>query len=196
MSRKTTVTHPDGTVSTRTSQTRTYTHAVAIGPAPAEAYAANLIRSAERAEAAAQTIRAAADAGKVTIRSRGFRSTGSATALDYVAKLVGSDVYTWCNAGGMTDTYPQPYPAPSVLVPVGAYLVDTARENAEQRDADAHKARARALAIRAAGVPVGQWEIGRWSSREDLARKCAAGSDFAHCREAGHPVVAVEVDPC
>jgi hypothetical protein len=187
--RTTTVTHPDGTVSTRKSETRTYTHAVEVGPAPAEAMAAYLDRQAAKLDAAATALREAAEAARVTIQDR--RLGGNARDLiTHVAKLAGTDVYTWCSADGRTNSYREG--ADGAVVDVAPYLRDCARDNAAAREDGAAKNRSEAAAIRAAGVPVGSWDVVRWSSRADLAH--AATKEFDHLAAQGRPVRAVAVD--
>lgn len=192
--RKTTVTHADGTVSTRKSQTRTYSHAVEIGPAAATAAAAGKIREAERNEATATQLTAAADAGKVVITDRGFRSDES--LYSHQATLAGTKnengnptVFTWCSADGRTRSYQGDEP---VVVDAAAYLIESARLKAAQREADAASLRAEAAEITAAGAPVGTYWVARWSSRADLAHK--ALTEFAFYAAAGYTVRAVPVD--
>jgi hypothetical protein len=186
--RTTTVTHPDGTVSTRKSETRTYTHAVAVGPAPAEAMASYLDRQAADRTADAAKLREAAASARVTIRDR--RLGGNTRDLiTHVAMLAGTEVHTWCSADGRTESHRD---AETQVVEVGQYLRESARSSAEWREQEAAQRVAEAAAIRAAGVPVGGWSVVRWSSRADLAE--AALSTFAHLAAQGRPVVVVPVD--
>jgi hypothetical protein len=186
--RLTTVTHPDGTVSRRTSETRTYTHAVAVGPAPAEAMAAYLDRRATELEAAAAVLREAAATAKVTIRDRGLGGN-SRDLITHVAKLAGTEVYTWCSADGRTESHRT---ETTEVVEVGPYVRESARSGAEWREKEAANLLSRAAEIRAAGAPVGEWGVVRWSSRADLAQ--AALSTFDHLAAQGSPVQVVPVD--
>lgn len=192
--RKTTVTHADGTVSIRKSQSRTYTHAIEEGPAPAAAYAAYLVRQAERSEANAAKLRAAAERGSVVVRSRGFSSPGQ--YHDHEAILRGTEsakgnaqIYTWCSADGRTqDVVADGKP----IVDVRAYLIEYATRYAEEIERGAVKGRAEAAEVLAAGTPVGTYGILRWSLRADLAVK--ALSEFDYAVQRGHTVRVVPVD--
>jgi hypothetical protein len=188
--RKTTVTHADGTVSTRKSQTRTYSHAVEVSPAPAAAYAANLNRKADSLAARAANLRAAADAGVVHVRSRGFSTADPYISHD--ATLLGTDrEISWHSnaAGQIKDTLTDGSP----IVNARDYLVAYARKQATVWDEQAAKTRQEAADVLAAGTPVGNYFVARWSSRADLAAK--ALSEFDHLCAAGHAVRAVAVDP-
>lgn len=186
--RKTTVTHADGTVSTRKSQSRVYTHAVEVSPAPAGKYAAYLTGQAEKEEARAAKYRAAAAAGKVAIRSRGFTSP-SENYHDYQATLIGTDrdIYTWCSAEGLTQDI-----AAVGVVHVGRYLVEYATRYAEEVERGAAKFRAQAADVLAAGGQVGAYGVVRWSSRADLAARSLGEFDYATAR--GSTVRVVSVD--
>lgn len=189
--RKTTVTHADGTVSTRKSQSRTYTHAVEIAPARAAAYAAWQTAAAAKEEARAAQYRAAAAAGKVVIKSRGFPGTRPESLHDYEATLAGTGgyVYTWCSADGRTqDIVADGKP----IVDVRAYLIEHATQYAEGIEQRAAELRAEAAKILAAGTPVGDYGVLRWSSRADLATK--ALSEFDYAVQRGHTIRVVPVD--
>lgn len=190
----TTVTHPDGTVSKRTSKTRTYTHAIQVSPADPRILAASMLRQADLNAAQAAKLRAAADAGVVFIKSRGFADSRPDSLHSHQAILKGTnrEIFTWCSATGQTDTFPQPWPAPSVVGNVEQSLRADARKQADGLDAGAVSLRADAADILKAGVPVGSWSVERWSSRWDLADK-ALGT-FAYLAERGHQVTVVPVD--
>lgn len=179
----TVVTHADGTTSTRTSKTRTYSHAIEVSPAPADRYAAYLTRQAEEQEAKALNLRTAASLGRGTIRSRGFKTQND--HVSYAATLTGTDVYTWCGEDRMTES-------DGVLVPVLPYLIDRARQSAEYADGLAAKLRAEAAAVLAAGTPVGEYMVVRWSSRADLAHQ--ALGEFSWYASQGRTVRVVAVD--
>lgn len=193
--RKTTVTHADGTVSKRSSQARTYSHAVEVGPATAEAAAAGKTRAAERYEADAATLNAAADAGKVVITDRHL-SYSDGSLHSHQAVLTGTKnakgnhtVYTWCSADGRTRSYRGDE---ETVEPVADYLVESARQVATRYEQNAAKLRAEAAEILAAGKPYGEYHVVRWSSRPDLAHK--ALTEFDYLTVQGYPVRVVPVD--
>src|SRR5690606_27705186 len=72
----TTVTHPDGTVSKRTSARATYTHTVVRGPVDPTVRAAHLEREADTYDALAERNEAAVAAAQTRMVDRGF-SRGS-----------------------------------------------------------------------------------------------------------------------
>lgn len=182
---RTTVTHADGTVSTRGSKTRAYTHAVEITPATAERAAADMTLRAAKAAAKAAALRAAADAGRVTVKYRGFAGNGYNS---HSATLTGSDVYTWSNAEGITHDI-----VADVIIPAIDYLAASARAQADLNAAEAARLNAEAAATLAAGVPVGAYGILRWSSSAVNAAKGAREfEDFYAAR--GHTVRVVPVD--
>lgn len=193
-STKFTVTHPDGTVSKRTSKTMIYTHAIQVSPADPYILAEHLRQAATTADRMASKLTDAADVGTITIRSRGFNGGDRDDLHSHQATLLGTDskVYTWCSRDGMTKTYPNPYPAEAVLVHVDIALRADARKQATSYAESATKLRAEADAILAAGAPVGTWTVERWSTRQDLALK-AVGS-FRYLQERGHRVTVVAVD--
>jgi len=185
----TSVTHTDGTISTRKSKTNTYTHAVVLAPAAPEAYAAGLLaRAATYTETAAKLRRAAAD-GKVRIESRGFRTQDN--MVSYQATLIGTDraTYTWCSADGMTKDYRGDMPTVTPVVP---YLIASAEGSADRMQEQAAELTAQAAEVTAAGRPVGEYLVLRWSSRRDLAER--AVSEFDGYRAKGHRLAVVAVD--
>lgn len=187
--RKTTVTHPDGTVSTRGSKTRTYAFAVEVSPATATDHAAELNRQADDFDRRAASLRAAADAGEVILQSRGFHTINP--EISHTATLRGTDrmVYTWANAEGMTV-----YTTTEGSPPIRAvdYLTRLAREQADLYTADAVRVRSDAKRVLAAGAPVGAYEVVRWSSTAALAGK--ALNEFDHLARYGRNVRVVFVD--
>lgn len=187
--RKTSVTHADGTVSKRASKTRTYSHAVEVTPAPAASYAAYLTQLAAEATAKAASLRAAAEAASVAITSRGW-STGD-PYYSHQATLRGTNrqVYTWCSADGQrVDVLADGKP----VVSAKDSLVADALSGAQRAEQDAERFTARAAAVLAAGEPVGEYKVVRWSSRADLAVK--ALSEFERYTDWGHTVRVVPVD--
>jgi hypothetical protein len=188
MAAKTTVTHADGTVSTRTSKTRIYTHAVEVSPAPAAAYAAWLTRRADKSAALADAFRAAATEAKVTVKSRGFRTSNDLVGYQATLAGTGGYIYTWCSADGRTEDHR----TGGAIVGVVSYLVRSALGMADTYQKAAEKARTQAHTVLMTGTPVGDYGIVRWSSRADLAAK--ALSEFDHHAAQGSTVRVVPVD--
>ena len=187
--RKTTVTHTDGTKSTRGSKTRAYTHAVEITPAPARAYADFLIRQGQALTAKATAYRQAATDGRVAIVSRGI--TTSDPLINHQATLIGTDrgIYTWCSADGQTrDIMQDGYPVAGVRQSLVAHAVAMA----ERYEADAAKLADEATEIATAGTPVGAYGVLRWSSSQALAGK--GMNEFATYTDRGHTIRVVPVD--
>lgn len=108
MARTTTVTHPDGTVSKRTSKTRTYAYAVVEGPLDPQRYADFLEAGANESEAKADAIEAALADPHFNRRSRGVgpRNTedpdqgysGEHTYHNFEAYLVGTAISWHCDS--------------------------------------------------------------------------------------------------
>lgn len=185
----TTVIHPDNTISTRKSKTMVYTHAVEIGPAPADRYAADLIRKAEKLEAKAARFREAIRFNEVRIGSRGHGIRDD--YLSHQATLTGTDreIYTWCNKDAKRQDY-----STKEVTHVRPYLLHYAEESAVGYDEQAAKLRAEAAEILAKGEPVGEFYIYRWSTRADLAARCANGNEGSWYAARGHSVRVVAVD--
>lgn len=192
--RKTTVTHADGTVSTRASKTRTYSHAVEVGPAPAATYAARLTAEANRYEAEAAALRAAIASPQVVLRDRGLHSVSDYYAPDpmvaYEATLVGSKrISAWSNREGKTTRLAS---EGGGIEDVVNELVRRAEGQVKWYESEAAKTHAEAFEILAKGEPVGGYGVVRWSSRADLAAR--AISEFDYLVQKGHTVRVVEVD--
>jgi hypothetical protein len=201
MARTTTVTHPDGTVSKRTSQNRVYTYAVEIGPAEPAKVASDLDEKAYALDRKADRIDAALTDPRVKIASRGFRSAadpdlgyqGVHVYHNFQGTLVGTDTYTWCDSAGMTQHgFPE-----QVTEPVLDYLIRAATKDAAYCRDLAAKWRADADALHSGDLtPLSEnqrtWGVGRWSSRYDLARKAADGSEFDWARRDGSTIRVVE----
>ena len=111
----TTVTHPDGTVSKRTSARAIYTHAVVVGPKdPAKAVAFAEAQAAEY-DRKAEVIETAVAAGQTKIINRGLRR-GADPDQDFEGKpsYHGFEIYLLsgkgsvesqrCNSKGITET--------------------------------------------------------------------------------------------
>ncbi len=182
---RTNVTHADGTVSTRGSKTRTYTHAIEVSPAPADRYAAYLLNAASTATAKAARFREAADAGRVQIVSRGFSTQDD--HYSHQATLMGTDrvIYNWCSPDGQTKSGDE-------IVSVREQLIDNARQFADDYERTAAKRTEEAERVLAAGQPVGKYHVVRWSSSARLAT--AALGTFEYLAAQGHTVRVVPVD--
>lgn len=186
------MTHPDGTISTRGSKTRTYGYAVEIAPAPAEKVAAELTRLAAECTTKAAAFRAAADNGKATMQSRGFSGRHATGPNSHQATLTGTDgyIYTWCDADARTQDR---HDDNGGTVHAVAYLVRYARDMADEYDQQAAKYAATAAETLAAGTPVGEYGILRWSSTAALAAKGLRElGDYYAAR--GHALRVVAVD--
>ncbi len=215
--RVTTVTHPDGTVDKRTSQGRTYTHAVVVGPGTPESIAAGWRAQAATARGTAAMIRAAIEKGVVHKRSRGYRMDDS--VVSYVYDLAGTEVqgqrshtYALVSERGTSDGRSQCAPQylrpgdvvvgdsaavaggfPNyVLVETRAHVLAQAAEEAERYERSAEKCEARAQAAER-GEGLGSYGVVRWSSRRDLAERAAVG-EYGSVAAAGHRVYVVPVD--
>jgi hypothetical protein len=196
--RITTVTHPDGTTSTRSSASATYTHAVVVGPLIPEVAAAYQTARAARLRESADILDAAADAGRVTIRDRRIGGNyGPDWAHAAEAYLMGSKtpanggylMNVRCTLDGRTTDYDA---ADRALVPVVPVVIASARDEAVRLRVVADECDERAARY-AAGLDLGGYGVARWSSRRDLAVKAVAG-EFAGRVAAGHAVTVVEVD--
>lgn len=191
----TSVTHTDGTISTRRSKTNTYTYALEIAPAPADAYAAYLIRQAEKDEAKAAALLAAAANGKGHIKDRHLGRVDPDALYTHQATLDGTngEVYTWCSRHQMTQDHSDVKSGQEApVVKVLGYLIRSAREMAQYHIEQAAKLRAEAVEVLAAGQPVGEYGVLRWSSRADLAGK--ALGEFDTYTHRGHALRVVPVD--
>lgn len=167
----TTVTHEDGTTSTRTSQSRTYTHAVVISRTRESLVQAALRHATDRDDAAAVAEKAAT--GEITEKTRPWAQG----KLTYTDLYVGGE---W--AGAHVSDEPRP---------TDDKLRSNLRERADQarRKAATHRAEAETLA---AG-PDMTYGVLRWSSRADLAERAASG-EFAALAGAGVTIYVQPVD--
>lgn len=168
---KTTVTHPDGTVSKRTSKTRSYTHAVVLEQTRDYLVDQALTTAAVHDRAAEAFVKAAAS-GDITEERRDW--TGGRT---YISLYLG---------GKFADSYVDDRPRPSDDELRAKHL----KRAAEQR-AGAEKYR-KLAATHAAG-PEAVYGVLRWSSRADLAHKAVTG-EFSQLVCEGVKVYAVAVD--
>lgn len=207
---KYTVTHPDGTVSKRSSA-RSYTFAIVSVPATDAARKLAFNRQADEMEARAARFEAAADAGKVSRRSRGLGINPSEFhAFDIF--LLGTEVtsgrVTYCeindrvNDENLHETWRK-------FVPAGVEVVRETKEDhsgefrvaVNGRDNLIGKARERAAELRetaakrrqeADEADKGGFEVLRWSSRRDLAEK--ALTEFEYVHKIGRTLQVVPVD--
>lgn len=199
----TTVTHPDGTRSTRTSQRATYTHAVQVGPSDPERVATLHEEAATAKRAEADRIDAALVDPKVTVTDRGFRRapgegpddgrSGQHVYHNYQARLVGTDHTVWCDSYGMTQHgYPEVVTEPvnDTLYRIASNWARILRDGARFDDAKARRLRAGDVDVLTAEDR--SYRVVRWSSRRELAEK--ALSTFAHYAERGSSVRVVAVD--
>lgn len=186
--RTTTVTHPDGTVSKRTSSTRIYEYAIEVGPAPAETTAASKEREADQLTARAENLRDAADTGRITIADRQLGPNCS-ELITHVARLAYTNLYTWCSADGRTE---RGHGETLTVVGVREYLATAARDSAAWLEESAAKLRNEAAAIRADGKPVGDYGVLRWSA--SYANAAKALPSFDYYAKQGYTLRVVPVD--
>ena len=100
------VTHPDGTTSSRNSQNRIYTHAVVVGPADPEAYATELERVAELGKGFGPEWCEEVLAKAATVRAKG-EPVGKWTAIAWCGRADLADKQLksntgWCRKEGRT----------------------------------------------------------------------------------------------
>lgn len=209
--RKFSVTHPDGSVSKRTSKSRTYAFAIVSVPATDRARHRALNKQAYVLEARAAQFEAAADAGAVIRRDRGMGiAPFEFHAFDVALK--GTEVrgqrVTYCeindrsNDENLTETWREFVPdgveivreteadysgEMKVAVDARAYLVGKARRRAVELREQAAR-----LRTEADTPDTGGYDVLRWSSRRDLAEKALA--EFAYATQSGRTLQVVPVD--
>lgn len=104
MTNKHTATLPDGTVATRNSKARTYTHAVAIGPKDPARYAAEVTSQIAATRAKIATIEAALVNPTVHLQSRGYSRVNEASDFNsHEAYLTGA--FTRVRGKGRAPSY-------------------------------------------------------------------------------------------
>jgi hypothetical protein len=166
----TTVTHPDGTVSKRTSESRTYTHAVVISRTR-ESLVADEMSNAAAADERAR-IAAAAVGGEVTEESRSWSG-----GLRYITLFLGGEY-----AGAHVSDKPRPS---------DEELREGMRKRVKESEARAQEYRDKAAKL--GRGPAMQYGVLRWSSRADLAHSAVSG-EFGRLVRPGVTVEAVTVD--
>lgn len=166
----TTVTHPDGRVSKRTSETRVYTHAVVI-TRTRESLVADALADAER-EVSASAKYGAALGGAVTEESKPWSG-----GLTWTTLYVGGE---WAGA------HPSDKPRPS----------DDELQEHIRRQRDGLRQRADDLLAKAAQAqsgPAAAYGVLRWSGSEANALKAARG-EYASLVRDGVTIDVVPVD--
>lgn len=215
--RKFQVRHPDGTVSTRTTEKKTYPFAIVAGPETREARIAYHEREAERLGREAAIREAAANRAEVKVVSRGFRSPEG--HHDHEASLVGSgierdahdrkhrtymdSIHHYANADGKVRVYRQFYNGPGepdgdarfVIADARDYLVEKAREWAAgaRNQAREHLEKARAYA-EGREQPAADYFVVCWAGRADLAEARVGGPEARYHREFGRTVKVVPTE--
>jgi hypothetical protein len=164
---KFTVTHTDGTVSTRTSKTKAYTHAV-VSEQTAEARRDDYLEIAAGWAARAEKSEAAAEATEVLLTS---------DRRDYRGKAL----YSWTLGGLFVGLDSKP--APSLEEARATVLGYAARERSNQR----------AYEAKAAAATETVYTVLRWSQSHDNAAKFWASKEAQHFARYGR-VSVVPVD--
>jgi hypothetical protein len=166
----TTITHPDGTVSKRKSESRIYTHGVVICRSRESLVEDELATAALYDGHAATAERAVG--GEIT-ESRSSWSGG----LEYISlKLDGQ--------------YAESYVSDRER-PTDEELRDGMRKRVAENEARAAKCRDRAEELRRG--PAADYGVLRWSSRADLAHKAASG-EYGSLVRPGVSIAVVPVD--
>lgn len=180
MSTKHTATLPDGTTATRTSANRLYPFAVAVGPRDPEVWAAHLAKQAADADATADTIAAAAAAGRYAVRSRGFGSYAEQGYNGYEVILKGSTVAWHSNRQGQVeDTIDMIGKGRGYIAEAAEFMAVYASHRVDEFRRQADTARDTIAAILDGTADLGAWHVTGWQSRLDLAQK-------EHARVAGY----------
>lgn len=194
MKRTTTVTHPDATVSKRTSKTMHYTWAVEVGPADPMMVAAQKEAQATANDEEAATLRAAVAEPRITIRDRGLTAVGTYNPADtyhsHAIALAGTDIDQWSNAKGETEHWIN---GDKVIMSALESLTRHALSAARSCDKRAEALRIEAAHIRANGIKGDGWTVYRWSTRADLAGNGAAEAAKAFAGQ-GRAIRVVPVD--
>lgn len=213
----TTVTHPDGTVSKRTSVRASYAFAVEFGPVNPVVRAAHLRGLAASVRAEIVQIEAALVDPKARIRDRGFSRFSDAPSYhSHEAFLVGPmtesirrgvraypTFTTHCSSDGMTEAYGHDADGGMLRDPSGeyirfevdalTYLVEYAQRSLVERKSTAAKFEAEAAEWEAGTKTDNKYGVVRWSRTRELAAKAADG-EFSYLSETGHQVNIVPVE--
>jgi hypothetical protein len=194
-----TITHPDGTVSTR-GTARDYTHAVVLTPREPQTWRTFVLKTLDARIALLAELNKMIESA-VIHRGRSFSSNpagvdldrdGNHTYMNFQASFgrTGPMCFTaWCDSAGNTRDYRD---GERIIVPVADFLIDQARRTAElwakSNAADVHLI----AAIDAGTADRGGYRVVRWSTRRDLAERAVA--EFDGFREHGHGIEVQPVD--
>jgi hypothetical protein len=208
MTRKFTVTLPDGTVAKRSSKSADYRFAVVVSPIDPERYARYILEAnADEVEREAALVRAALCDLRIRKTNRGFRTEDNFNSYDYsiaganrmyhngrgsypLISTRGNQVEqsetTKDHADDLGLTYTTEdtrYSTTWVVVDTQALLVAEARQFVKDQAEAAATHRANAAAVRAGDLSSvrqssKEWGVVRWSRTYDLATKAAQG-EFA-----------------
>lgn len=194
---------PSGQQFKRTSQNRTYPWAVLAGPPSAEALAAICDNQAALYDAESAKIQAALAKGEITIKARfrdaqdGIDYDGKPTYTAFVATLVGSPVYAWCNSKGETNrgycTFGDWEEARKNVIAVQGEVLKAAEQTIINNTENAAKYRASAAEYRDKGISAreNKWEAIRWTSRFELG-KSYIESEFGYYSQRGQELILVD----
>lgn len=162
------ITLPDGTVATRSSKNRTYTHVVALGPVNAGHLVTLARKSIERCERGISEHQHVIDfvesGGEFTVRNDSFGPN-----------------YSLPNGSRVSVAFRAEDPKEGAL--------DWAREGVEALQLSAARDLAKIAELEAGPEFVGTWVAASWASRADLAEK--ATTQFRHL---GREVRALPID--
>lgn len=194
-----TVTLPDGTVATRTSDRRRYAWVVALGPMDPATHAARLRREAGEALQKARLIEAALASPITKLVDRGlgrafWLKDGEPDYYSHELHLVvpgcaDAHVYVRCTRDRVSESYPDRTP-----VPAAEELEAAAKRQVESLVGFASDKLRTAEAVDAGTANLAGWGVYRWSSRRDLAEAYANGADVAWHVQDGRTVHVLPVD--
>lgn len=189
---KLTLTHPDGTVSTR-GTSRAYTHAVVLTPREPQTWRTFVVKTLDSRIALLADLNKRIAAG--VVHPARPQNTGSLKLGPYMTHTAHfgmpklSTLTVWCDSEGMTRDYQG---GGEVIRPAADVLLDQARNAArlwaEMNDED----RQLITAIDAGTADLGGYRVVRWSTRRELA--VHATVEFDGFREHGHGIEIQQVD--
>ena len=190
---KLTLTHPDGTVSTR-GTVRAYTHAVVLTPREPQTWRMFVVKTLDARLALLADLNKRIAAG--VVHPARPQNTGSLRLSSYMTHTAhfgmpqASTLTVWCDSEGMTRDYQG---GGEIIRPAADVLLDQARSTVELWSDMNDEDRQLIASIDAGTADLGGYRVVRWSTRRGLAE--SAVSKFDGFREHGHSIEIQPVDP-